>query len=91
MATVRPGTFPAIKMPRDAQIIPENIPPSDQISLLEYTPFTQGKPLAQADIIIAGGLCMMIASDLTSIVGLVILIGFALIERKKTAKLGAAA
>lgn len=56
MATVRPGTFPAIKMPRDAQIIPENIPPSDQISLLEYTPFTQGKPLAQADIIIAGGL-----------------------------------
>ena len=36
----------------------------------------------------AGGLCMMIASDLTSIIGLVILIGLAVIERSRTAKLG---
>ena len=39
-------------------------------------------------VIIAGGLCMMIASDLTSIVGLVILIGLAVFERSRTAKLG---
>ena len=36
----------------------------------------------------AGGLCMMIASDLTSIIGLVILIGLAVVERSRTAKLG---
>ena len=41
--------------------------------------------------IIAGGLCMMIASDLTSIIGLVILVGFALLEKGRTAKLSAAA
>ena len=41
-------------------------------------------------LIIAGGLCMMIASDLTSIVGLVILVGIALFEKKKTASLSAA-
>ena len=41
-------------------------------------------------VIIAGGLCMMIASDITSIVGLVILIALAVYERSKTAKLAAA-
>ena len=41
-------------------------------------------------VIIAGGLCMMIASDITSIVGLVILIAIAVFERGKTAKLAAA-
>ena len=41
--------------------------------------------------IIAGGLCMMIASDLTSAIGIVVLIGFAVIERRRTAKLTAAA
>ena len=41
-------------------------------------------------IVIAGGLCMMIASDITSIVGLVILIGLAVFERGRTAKLSAA-
>lgn len=56
MATVRPGTFPAIQMPRDAQVIPEDMPPTGQLSLVEYIPFSQGKPLVQANIIIAGGL-----------------------------------
>jgi len=41
--------------------------------------------------IIAGGLCMMIASDITSIIGLVILVGLALFERSRTAKISAAA
>ena len=41
-------------------------------------------------LIIAGGLCMMIASDLTSIIGLVILVGIALFERNRSAKLSAA-
>ncbi|MBR7150490.1 MAG: TRAP transporter permease, partial [Oscillospiraceae bacterium] len=40
-------------------------------------------------IVIAGGLCMMIASDLTSIVGLVVLVAVALFEKKKSAKLAA--
>ena len=39
--------------------------------------------------ITAGGLCMMIASDLTSIVGLVVLVAVALFEKKKSAKLAA--
>lgn len=56
MATVRPGTFPPTKNPRQAQIIAEDMPPAGDVAVLEYTPFTQGVPLGQAEIIIAGGL-----------------------------------
>ena len=42
-------------------------------------------------IVIAAGFCMMIPNDLLSIVGLVILVGMAVIERGRTAKLAAQA
>jgi len=41
--------------------------------------------------IIAGGLCMMIASDLTSAIGIVVLVAVAVFEKRRTAKLSAAA
>lgn len=56
MATVRPGTFQPAENPRQAQIIPEDMPPAGRVSLREYQPFTEGVPLGQAQIIIAGGL-----------------------------------
>jgi TRAP-type uncharacterized transport system fused permease subunit len=41
-------------------------------------------------VIIGAGLCMMIPNDILSIVGLVILVGIAVLERSRTAKLKAA-
>ena len=55
MATVRPGTFPAVTAPCDARIIEESIPTDSRITQREFLPFCEGTPLSQAQIIIAGG------------------------------------
>lgn len=57
LATVRPGTFPAVSAPnKTAQIIKETIDHTDRVRLSQFLPFADGMPLSQADIIIAGGL-----------------------------------
>lgn len=57
LATVRPGTFPAVSAPNNtAEIIKESIDHTDRIRLSQFLPFADGTPLSQADIIIAVGL-----------------------------------
>lgn len=56
MATVRPGTFPSVKVSAiKYEVIPEEIVCNSRIQLLNSVPFQDGKPLSQAQIIIAGG------------------------------------
>lgn len=58
MATVRPGTFPPRKHPvSSATVIPETYCPGEErVRITETTAFGEGKPLSQAEIVIAGGL-----------------------------------
>lgn len=57
LATVRPGTFPPREMPvDDPRILPEQPPVSGRVQLLEQTAQAGGMPLAQASIVIAGGM-----------------------------------
>lgn len=58
MATVRTGTFRSqIKENTNCRVLSEcYIPAKTEVTLKDYEAFTQGKPLSQADIIIAGGL-----------------------------------
>lgn len=57
LATVRPGTFRPQKNPvQQPEILPESPPMGNRVTELEFTPFTQGTPLSQAQLVIAGGL-----------------------------------
>ena len=58
LATVRPGTFRVTEMPcADPEIIEEAyIPDAQRITQLGKEDFPLGKPLSQAEIIVAGGL-----------------------------------
>lgn len=58
MATVRPNIFRAQPHPaKKAQIFSESFTCSDSpVTVEEFIPFSEGKPLGQADIIIAGGM-----------------------------------
>lgn len=56
MATVRPGTYRAVEGKAETvQIIPEEYTGEEAIKELSFNRFTQGKPLSQAEIIVAGG------------------------------------
>ena len=58
MATIRPGTFPT-KMCRAASVtvIPESdCPVGERVKIIEGICCQEGKPISQADIIVAGGL-----------------------------------
>ena len=57
MATVRPGTFRAVERPNPQAVIQaESWTPGGGVIQRAFTEFTQGKPLSQADIIVAGGM-----------------------------------
>ena len=57
LATVRTGTFPSVFAPNiTAKILKETINCTDRVRLSQFLPFTDGTPLSQAEIIIAGGL-----------------------------------
>lgn len=57
LATVRPGTFRPIKAEPGEQIhSTETAPISQRIKQLELRPFSEGTPLSQARLIVAGGL-----------------------------------
>ena len=58
IATVRPDTFRAEeRASSDVQIIPESATFDDRtVALMQFTPYTEGTPLRQADIVVAGGL-----------------------------------
>lgn len=57
MATVRPGTFPAQEhSPATIPTDYEEISVTESVTAKEFTPFADGTPLSQANIIIAGGL-----------------------------------
>lgn len=57
MATVRPGTFRGERKPaQQVQIIPEVYTSEEKIRQIDFSPFAQGKPLSQAEIIVAGGM-----------------------------------
>ena len=57
LATVRPGTFrPAPNPVAVPEVIPECPPEGDQVKMLQLQPFSQGAPLSQARLIVAGGL-----------------------------------
>lgn len=57
MATVRPGTFPPVQIPCDSPVVEKIVyTPSEQVELLQFGSFTDGKPLTQADIVVAGGM-----------------------------------
>ena len=57
MATVRPGTFRPVETSVEApEIIPETYTAQETVQLRDFAEFTQGKPLSQADIIVAGGM-----------------------------------
>ena len=57
LATVRPGTFRPRRSPVEEPVItPETPPAGGRVNELEFTPFTQGMPLSQAQLVIAGGL-----------------------------------
>ena len=58
MATVRPGLFrPAARPNPKAEIIPESCHIREQrLRHVAFQPFSQGKPLSQAGIIVAGGM-----------------------------------
>ncbi len=56
LATVRPGTFRPLPRPvQDPVITPETPTPDRRVRQLEFLPFTQGTPLSQASVIVAGG------------------------------------
>lgn len=57
MATVRPGTFRTEKRPT-ANLTLETLTyvPAGRVKLLDFVPFLEGKPLSQAEIIVAGGM-----------------------------------
>lgn len=57
MATVRPGTYRAVEVKAEnVQIIPEEYAGEEAVKELSFAPFAQGKPLSQAEIIVAGGM-----------------------------------
>lgn len=57
MATVRPGTYRAVEgKAENVQIFPEEFTGEEAVKELSFDRFTQGKPLSQAEIIVAGGM-----------------------------------
>ena len=57
LATVRPGTFRPKEAPeREPELCMEQPPVGNRVEELEFMPFTQGVPLSQATLIVAGGL-----------------------------------
>lgn len=58
MATVRPGTFRSAEQPcENAEVFSETyLPVENRVKSLSFEPFSQGKPLHQAQIIVAGGM-----------------------------------
>ena len=58
MATVRPGTFRPVEKPReDVEVVTETyLPAENRVQQLSFEPFSQGMPLHQAKIIVAGGM-----------------------------------
>lgn len=57
LATVRPGTFRPKENPvTSPELTAEQPPVGNRVEELEFTPFTQGVPLSQATLIVAGGL-----------------------------------
>ena len=57
MATVRPGTFrPEMRKVNDPVVETMVYEPSRQVKLCSFEPFSDGKPLSQAEIIVAGGM-----------------------------------
>lgn len=57
MATVRLGTFRPEKRPVGNPIVERlTFVPSNRVRLMDFTPFLEGKPLSQAEIIVAGGM-----------------------------------
>lgn len=57
LATVRPGTFRPMPRPAKQPVVtPEAPTPGTRVKQLEFLPFTQGTPLSQASVIVAGGL-----------------------------------
>lgn len=57
LATVRSGTFRPKENPVEhPEVTAEQPPVGNRVEQLEFTPFTQGVPLSQATVIVAGGL-----------------------------------
>lgn len=57
MATVRPGTYRAEERPvNDPRIIAEEYAGKERVEEVSFEGFSQGKPLSQAEIIVAGGM-----------------------------------
>ena len=58
MATVRPGTFRPVKRPaNNVPVIHEDYQPvGDRVQKMDFVPFSNAKPLSQAQIIVAGGM-----------------------------------
>lgn len=57
MATVRPGTFRAVERPNPQAVTRgESWTPGGAVIQRSFAAFTQGKPLSQAEIIVAGGM-----------------------------------
>ena len=57
MATVRPGTYRAAEHPvNDPRVIPEEYAEAEKVTEMSFEGFSQGKPLSQAEIIVAGGM-----------------------------------
>lgn len=58
MATVRPGTFRPVERKADTpEIIPEDgLTETEKVRELSFTEFAGGKPLSQANVILAGGM-----------------------------------
>ena len=57
MATVRPGTYRAVeKKVADAEVFFEEFAGEEKIRQVSFEGFAQGKPLSQAEIIVAGGM-----------------------------------
>lgn len=57
MATVRPGTYRAAECPvNDPRVIPEEYAGAEKVTETSFQGFSQGKPLSQAEIIVAGGM-----------------------------------
>lgn len=55
MATVRPGTFPAYENAREIPVEVLETAVSGLVKLLKFEPFTESKPIGQAQTIVAGG------------------------------------
>ena len=57
MATVRPGTFRPEKRPAANPVLETlTYVPAGRVKLLGFSPFLAGKPLSQAEIVVAGGM-----------------------------------